>query len=105
MPELKCTVDSCYYNKRECCCKGTIEVTGSKAKSTEETNCESFVERKRDSISNATEHPCRTIDVVCQATSCQYNDNNMCDAKDIGISGTGAHNCSQTECASFRCCC
>lgn len=105
MPELKCTVNNCYYNKRENCCKGTIEVGGKEAKSTDDTCCDSFVVRERDSYTNAEEQPCKMIQVECQATKCTYNDDCACQAEDIGISGRNANDCGATECASFRCEC
>lgn len=104
MPELKCTVDSCLYNKRECCCKGDIKVDGSDAQKTEDTCCSSFKERKGESYTSATEHPSKTIDVDCDATTCVYNKDCKCDAKSIGICGCSACHESETECASFRCC-
>lgn len=102
MTELRCTVDSCLYNKRECCCRGDIKVDGDGASRTEDTCCSSFEERKGESYTSATEHPSKTIDVACDVTNCVYNEDCKCSANSIGISGGNACKCTETECASFR---
>lgn len=103
MPELKCTVDSCLYNKRECCCKGDIKVDGEHAKRTEDTCCSSFKEQKGETYTSSTEQPSKTIKVACDATSCVYNTDCECTASSIGICGGNVCKCTDTECASFRC--
>lgn len=103
MQQLDCSVDSCVYNKRECCCRGEICVDGREAKSSEDTCCRSFEEKRGDSFLSATEHPTQTINVECKATDCIYNKGCICDARHIGIAGSNACHCEQTECASFCC--
>ena len=102
MAELDCMVDSCVYNKRQCCCKGDIMVGGKHACNSDDTCCESFYEKKHDSYTSATEHPCKTISIDCEAVKCIYNSNYKCVADHVDIKGSGACDCMETACATFR---
>lgn len=102
MAELKCKVDSCTYNSDSCCCKGDIMVGGIRACTCDETCCESFHERKGDSFSNALNHPSKTISIDCEAVKCVYNTNYKCSADHVDIKGSGAGNCRETACATFK---
>lgn len=103
MTQLDCTVSSCMYNKENYCSKGDIMVGGRNASHISETCCESFRDKKDGSASNSTAHPSPTIDVDCEAEKCRYNDNCKCQAGHIGISGSQACTCQETECTSFCC--
>lgn len=102
MAELKCKVENCVYNKNDYCCKGDIMVGGRHANSSDETCCESFAQKKGDSYTSAIEHPCQTISVDCEACNCTYNSNYKCVAKHVDIHGSGACDCKETTCATFR---
>ncbi|MCI6553052.1 MAG: DUF1540 domain-containing protein [Lachnospiraceae bacterium] len=102
MAQLDCTVDSCIYNKNQCCCKGDIMVGGSRAGCTEDTCCESFSEKRGDSYTSALEHPSKTISIDCEATKCMYNSNYKCYAEHVDITGSGANDCRETSCATFK---
>ena len=91
MPELRCTVQTCLHNKDFYCDLDGIRVGGNQAKSSEETCCDSFEERKGDSYSNVTD--------------CTYNDECSCHAGKISVEGSQACQCEQTECATFTCGC
>ena len=78
MPELRCTVQTCLHNKDFYCDLDGIRVGGNQAKSSEETCCDSFEERKGDSYSNVTGNASPTSSIDCKATDCQYNDNCSC---------------------------
>ncbi len=104
MTRLKCAVKNCIYNQEQLCGKGDIMIGGQDAKAPNETRCESFQER-RDSASNSVGHPDKEIDVKCHATNCHFNENCKCSAEEIGIAGSNACVCSETECASFECRC
>lgn len=102
MAELKCTVTNCGYNKDKLCCKGDITVGGKSACTTDETCCESFREKKADSYSNAMDNPCRTISIDCEARNCMYNKESKCYADHVDIKGSGASDCQETACATFK---
>lgn len=101
MSQLDCTVDSCLYNKTECCCKGDIMVGGKHADTESDTCCESFSERRGDSYTSAIEHPSKTISIDCEAENCVYNSNYKCSAEHVDIVGNGAVDSDETVCATF----
>lgn len=105
MPELKCTVQTCRHNQNDYCDLERIVVGGSSAKRAEETCCDSFEERTKDTYRNTagTVSACSCID--CQATECMYNEACECHAGKISVEGSGACQCEQTECATFQCNC
>ena len=103
MTQLKCSAQTCVYNQENLCCKGDIQIEGKNAGDASGTCCASFRERKGDSILNAMEHPSKNIDVDCEAVRCIFNEDCKCSAKVIGIRGSHACNCDDTECASFEC--
>ncbi len=102
MAQLDCIVDSCVYNKSECCCKGDIMVGGKHAHHEDDTCCESFSEKRGDSYTSALEHPSKTISIDCEASKCVYNSNYKCFAQHVDIKGSGASDCRETACATFK---
>lgn len=101
MAELKCRVENCTYNRDCLCSKGDILVSGKHAENSEDTNCESFVERRDGACTSAIEHPCKTISIDCEAVKCVYNSNYKCAAEHVDISGCGTCGCRKTRCATF----
>lgn len=104
MTRLKCAVRNCMYNEDQLCAKGDIVIGGQDAKVPNETCCESFRERN-GSATNSVGHADKEISVKCHATNCQFNEDCKCSAKEIGIAGSNACACAETECASFECNC
>ena len=102
MAQLDCGVRNCFYNKSNCCCKGDIMVGGKHASSDDETCCESFSDRKRDSYTSAIEHPSKTISIDCEAVKCIHNSNYKCVADHVDIMGEGACDCGETACGTFQ---
>ncbi len=102
MAELKCRAESCTYNKDEYCCKGDIMVAGKHACDSDDTCCESFAMRRDDSYISALEHPSQTISIDCEVSKCMYNSNYKCFAKRVEIKGSGACECRETACATFK---
>lgn len=104
MADLKCTVETCAYNKECLCSKGDIMVGGKNAKDCEETCCESFAQRRadNDSYTSSLNHPTRTISIDCEATRCMYNNNYKCVAEHVDIRGGDACECRETACATFK---
>lgn len=103
MTNLECSVKTCMYNMDDICSRDNIHIEGASARVTEETCCKSFVERKNDSMTNASGKMRKPTDVTCDAANCIYNEECRCDAEHIGIAGRDACDCKETECASFRC--
>lgn len=103
MTKLKCSVMNCFYNDDKFCCKGDIMVEGNGAKTAQGTCCSSFRERTGDTARNLAGHPRKNIEVDCQACNCVHNEDCKCAADSIGIGGSGACDCRETECMTFSC--
>ena len=104
MTQLKCSVRNCMFNDDKLCSKGNITIGGQTASKPNETRCESFQERT-ERMTNSVGHPSKEIDVHCYAEKCDFNDDYKCHAESIGIAGSNACSCAETECASFDCHC
>ena len=66
MAELKCAAEKCNYNKDCMCSKGDIMIGGTHAKTSADTCCESFVEKKDGGYTSSTSHPSKTISIDCK---------------------------------------
>lgn len=103
MPELRCDVHSCVHNKNMYCDLDKIEVGGREAKTSRDTSCNSFVERKEGSYSNSLREASAKTNIDCQATTCTYNEACKCHAGKIDVSGNDACKKDETCCSSFQC--
>ena len=92
------------YNEEQLCSKGDITIGGQDASKPNETCCESFRERSGNMM-NSIGQPSKEISVRGQATNWDFNEGCKCNAKEIGIAGSNACSCGETECASFDCHC
>lgn len=102
MTVLDCSATNCFYNKEKRCSKGSIQVEGRTAEKMSETCCGNFKESE-NCMCNSTSAAEREIDVSCEAANCQYNRDCKCSAGHIGINGSNACKCTETECGSFSC--
>ncbi len=105
MPILDCTVTTCHHNVDERCSLDKIKVEGDMANTTEGTCCSSFKPRKENRFMNVTGMPDAESRVECEAHHCKYNEDCKCHASNIGIRGSNACNCRETECETFTCSC
>lgn len=103
MTRLDCSVANCYYNEDRCCCKGDIKVDGHDAQRAQGTCCASFREKKGTAARNAVNAPSKNIEVDCKACNCVHNEDCKCAADHIGIGGSKACQCGETECMTFCC--
>ena len=104
MTRLRCSARNCMYNDDQLCSRSDIEIGGQDASRPNETRCESFKERS-GSMTNSVGQASEDTDVKCHATNCDFNENCKCHAEEIGIAGSNACTCGETECASFDCHC
>lgn len=102
MPLLDCNVTSCFYNDSKLCSKNNILVAGDEACSSNSTCCDSFKARSMDSYSSNAGTAARPTNVDCEAVKCTYNENRLCHATQIGITGPNANQAEQTECSTFK---
>jgi hypothetical protein len=86
MAQLDCNVKSCCHNEDNCCCLSSIEVNGSNACNCEDTCCGSYFEDKSGE-KNSAQTPHVSLSIACQATNCMYNDDKVCHADHVDISG------------------
>lgn len=104
MPNLDCSVKTCYYNKESRCCLDGIRVKGAQAVTADSTACGSFKEKTEGTFVNSCEcsmPPEQTLSVQCEAVNCTHNDGKKCVAKAIDICGCNAKNFTDTECETF----
>jgi len=102
MTNLECSVKNCIHNSDNRCCKQAIIVDGSNAKETYETCCGSFDQNKAGMFKNLFRTPETRLEIDCEAVNCVYNEDRRCKAEKIGITGDGASEATQTECATFK---
>ena len=103
MTQLNCSVRNCNYNEDALCCRDQIKVEGSSATASNETCCGSFAEKRTRSASNRVQEPDPATEVSCKAEKCIYNENEKCGASGIGVAGSNACCCGETECGTFSC--
>lgn len=101
MSKLQCTAQNCMYNKEKNCCRGEILVEGREATDISETCCGSFHERTCG-CSNDMQTARQEVEIRCEAKDCRHNSFGQCKASSVGISGTHACHCEETECTAFR---
>jgi hypothetical protein len=114
---LSCSATNCVNNMSGLCSASTINVFGSNAHSSESTQCETFAEKGlKNSLSNVlnnniigefqqvfnSESIMMSPSIRCSATSCVYNENNLCSADNIMVSGVGAITSVRTQCETFK---
>lgn len=89
---LNCSAGNCIYNNSGICYAGNIEVHGTKATSTSETTCSTFISKdKGNSLSNNTSNTFTTsTDIYCKAKKCNYNSNQTCTAPSVQINYNNA---------------
>ena len=101
MAQLDCNVKSCCHNEDNCCCLSSIEVNGSNACNCEDTCCGSYFEDKSGE-KNSAQTPHVSLSIACQATNFMYNDDKVCHADHVDISGIRATAAHETVCATFQ---
>ena len=99
---LSCSAMSCIHNSDHCCCKNEISVDGKDAKDCCETCCATFSKRGEGTFQNSFETPNNALHIRCEAENCVYNQNKVCQADQIGITGGNANDAAQTACATFK---
>jgi hypothetical protein len=114
---LSCSATNCVNNMSGVCSAITINVFGSNAHSSEKTQCETFVEKGiKNALSNVLNMNVlgevkqafnsgsivMSPNIRCNAASCLHNENNLCAADNIMVSGMGAITSERTKCETFK---
>lgn len=103
MTSLGCNAKNCVNNKNDYCCLNSIKVEGCTAKSCDDTCCQSFMEERDGQAKNSTNAPKFELNISCGARNCMYNENKMCRANHVDISGISATDSDETVCTTFKC--
>ena len=82
MAQLDCNVKSCCHNEDNCCCLSYFE--------------------DKSGEKNSAQTPHVSLSIACQATNCMYNDDKVCHADHVDISGIRATAAHETVCATFQ---
>ncbi|AAK78500.1 hypothetical protein BJV85_003496 [Clostridium acetobutylicum] len=114
--KLMCSAGTCVNNISGLCTAKTINVHGIKARSSIDTECETFAEKGiKNALSNLVNMnipgEIRQVfsrnsiemspEIQCQAINCSYNHNKLCAARNVQIYGPGAITSEGTECETF----
>ena len=102
MTNLNCSACTCAHNKDHLCILNNIEVAGEFASQSDSTCCNSFQEKTEGSFINSIEEPSISAEIGCKAEGCIHNENCMCCADEINISGDHASASKQTMCSTFQ---
>lgn len=103
MTNLGCNVTSCTHNEDELCCLNGIHVQGNSACKCDETCCGSYYNADKDDAKNSSQTPTENSNITCDAQNCIHNEDKVCRAKHIDISGISATSANETVCAAFEC--
>lgn len=117
MTKLNCTARNCVNNEGGLCGAGYILVEGIGSSTSEDTFCSNY---KDDNIGNQVKALGNTNyvgeimqmfssmddikinpEIACHATSCFYNGNGRCEARDINMVGENATVSADTNCETF----
>lgn len=101
MNNLICSVNTCTHNQNNLCCRESIRVAGKNTITANFTSCENF-RRQEGGLTNNTQIPQNSLNIVCEAENCIYNNNQKCEANNISIEGSYALSEIQTECGTFE---
>lgn len=103
MNKIECTVDNCSHNNRGTCYANRVNIGGKGADSSCETCCGSFLDKLNYStLTNNTNSNGACDCLVCNVVSCGYNNNKLCGAESISVSGNNVNIYSQTSCQTFK---
>ena len=71
MPALVCSAQNCVYNNAMYCSREDIRVGGANASACQDTCCESFQERKTESMKSSMGTPSTATRIDCEAKELQ----------------------------------
>ncbi len=113
---LSCTATNCVNNMSGICSAITINVSGSSAHKSEETQCETFAHKGlKNSLANVLNmnvvgeikqvfnHESIVMNprIRCEATNCEHNEKKICVAFNILVEGLGDSDSHETQCDTF----
>ena len=103
MSKINCSVNNCSHNKEASCYANRVNVGGKGAKKSCNTCCGSFLDKVNYStLTNNTSSNGSCDCLVCEVETCTYNNNKLCSADCISVSGTSVNIYTETKCSTFK---
>lgn len=101
--QINCSVENCSHNKSGTCYSNRVNMDGSGTGTDSCTCCSSFLDKRNYSnLTNNTNSSGSCDCLVCGVTRCQYNDNKLCTADSINVSGNNVNIYMETNCDTFE---
>ena len=103
MEKINCEVNNCSHNSSGVCYANRVNIGDNGCGSCDETCCGSFLNRKLYSdLTNNTNGGGKCDVLVCKASVCKYNKNQLCSLDQINVSGESVTIYTETYCSSFE---
>ncbi|MBL4936264.1 DUF1540 domain-containing protein [Clostridium sp. YIM B02515] len=115
--QLSCSALDCVHNMSGLCSANTIHVLGSGAHTSNQTMCNTFAEKGfKNSVAhfpnmNVTGEIRQLLNndsiemspsIKCESVNCIYNEDRVCMAHNVQVSGPRAQSSQDTVCETFR---
>ena len=103
MNKINCSVNNCSHNEKGACYANRVNVGGKGAKDSCDTCCGSFLDKVHYSkLTNNTNSNGSCDCLVCEVETCGYNNNKLCSAETISVSGNNVNIYTETNCSTFK---
>lgn len=108
MTKINCSVNNCSHNEKGICYANRVNVGGKGAKDPCDTCCGSFLDKANyskltNNTNSTTTNSNRACDcLVCDVETCGYNNNKLCSAETISVSGKDVNLYTETNCSTFK---
>ncbi len=103
MTKINCSVNNCSHNDCGVCYANRVNMEGNGAKEACTTCCASFLDEKLYSnLTNNTNAPGKCDCLICEVSTCSYNDNKLCKADSISVTGNNVNVYIETNCDTFK---
>lgn len=104
MSKINCSVSNCSHNNDNACFANIINVGGESAKKDRDTCCASFLDSATydDLTNNINQKGSECDAITCNVGTCNYNENNLCNAESIDVSGKDVNLYLETNCKTFK---
>ncbi|MGL5347892.1 MAG: DUF1540 domain-containing protein [Peptostreptococcaceae bacterium] len=101
--KINCSVNNCSHNNSGTCYANRVNMEGQGSTESCSTCCASFLdERNYSNLTNNTNSSGSCDCLVCHVGTCTYNNNSLCSAECISVSGQNVNLYSETNCDTFK---
>lgn len=103
MAKINCNIENCSHNSNGTCYSNRVNIGGEGTTSECGTCCGSFLDKKNYStLTNNTNAEGACDCIVCKAEKCSYNNNKLCEAQSIQVSGNNVNIYTEAKCTTFK---